>query len=115
MLLISLDQNRILIKKKPALSFQIKVWFSVEGEKQLTPLESITLSVAKVKEMRESLEQFLEESVVNMASKHILMCNRLKTTSALLICVVLILTAPAEARPAAGQRLSGVSSRFSSP
>ncbi|XP_068591825.1 pleckstrin homology domain-containing family G member 4B isoform X2 [Cebidichthys violaceus] len=42
---------------------QIKLWFSVEGEKQLTPLESLTLSVAKVKEMRESLGQFLEESV----------------------------------------------------
>ncbi|KAM6936497.1 pleckstrin homology domain-containing family G member 4B [Lycodopsis pacificus] len=42
---------------------QIKLWFSVEGEQQLTPLESLTLSVAKVKEMRESLGQFLEESV----------------------------------------------------
>lgn len=42
---------------------QIKLWFSVEGEKQLTPLESLTMSVAKVKEMRESLDQFLEESV----------------------------------------------------
>ncbi|XP_054477283.1 pleckstrin homology domain-containing family G member 4B [Anoplopoma fimbria] len=42
---------------------QIKLWFSVEGEKQLTPLESLTLSAAKVKEMRESLDQFLEESV----------------------------------------------------
>ncbi|XP_029307972.1 pleckstrin homology domain-containing family G member 4B isoform X2 [Cottoperca gobio] len=42
---------------------QIKLWFSVEGEKQLTPLQSLTLSVDKVKEMRESLEQFLEESV----------------------------------------------------
>lgn len=42
---------------------QIKLWFSVEGEKQLTSLESLTLSVAKVKEMRESLDQFLEESV----------------------------------------------------
>nr|XP_040021375.1 pleckstrin homology domain-containing family G member 4B isoform X2 [Gasterosteus aculeatus aculeatus] len=42
---------------------QIKLWFSVEGEKQLTPLESLTPSVAKVKEMRESLDQFLEESV----------------------------------------------------
>lgn len=38
----------------------------MEGEKQLTPLESLTPSVAKVKEMRESLDQFLEESVVNM-------------------------------------------------
>ncbi|XP_041797467.1 pleckstrin homology domain-containing family G member 4B isoform X2 [Chelmon rostratus] len=42
---------------------QIKLWFSGEGEKQLTPLESLTLSAAKIKEMRESLEQFLEESV----------------------------------------------------
>ncbi|XP_068999040.1 pleckstrin homology domain-containing family G member 4B isoform X1 [Embiotoca jacksoni] len=42
---------------------QIKVWFNVAGEKQLTPLESLTLSVAKIKEMRESLNQFLEESV----------------------------------------------------
>ncbi|XP_056902270.1 pleckstrin homology domain-containing family G member 4B isoform X5 [Takifugu flavidus] len=42
---------------------QIKVWFSSEGEKQLVPLESQTLSVAKIKEMRASLEHFLEESV----------------------------------------------------
>lgn len=50
---------------KNPLCFQIKLWFSVEGEKQLAPLESLTLSVAKIKEMRESLDQFLEESVVN--------------------------------------------------
>ncbi|XP_005934851.1 pleckstrin homology domain-containing family G member 4B isoform X2 [Haplochromis burtoni] len=42
---------------------QIKLWFSVAGEKQLAPLESLTLSAAKIKEMRESLSQFLEESV----------------------------------------------------
>ncbi|KAK2844487.1 hypothetical protein Q5P01_011146 [Channa striata] len=42
---------------------QIKLWFSVEGEKQLTPLESLSLSVVKIKEMRENLDQFLEESV----------------------------------------------------
>uniref|UniRef100_A0A3Q2PM24 Pleckstrin homology and RhoGEF domain containing G4B n=1 Tax=Fundulus heteroclitus TaxID=8078 RepID=A0A3Q2PM24_FUNHE len=41
---------------------QIKRWFSIEGEKQLLPLESVTLSMNKIKEMRESLEQFLEES-----------------------------------------------------
>uniref|UniRef100_A0A8D3BDX3 Si:ch211-269k10.2 n=1 Tax=Scophthalmus maximus TaxID=52904 RepID=A0A8D3BDX3_SCOMX len=44
---------------------QIKLWFSVEGEKQLAPLESQTLSVAKIKEIRESLDLFLEESVVS--------------------------------------------------
>ncbi|KAM7420674.1 hypothetical protein PAMA_015071 [Pampus argenteus] len=42
---------------------QIKLWFSVEGEKHLTPLESLTLSATKIKEMRKSLDQFLEESV----------------------------------------------------
>lgn len=47
------------------LSSQIKLWFSVEGEKQLAPLESQTLSVAKIKEIRESLDLFLEESVVS--------------------------------------------------
>ncbi|XP_030606579.1 pleckstrin homology domain-containing family G member 4B isoform X1 [Archocentrus centrarchus] len=42
---------------------QIKLWFSVAGEKQLAPLEALTLSAAKIKKMRESLDQFLEESV----------------------------------------------------
>ncbi|XP_030014382.1 pleckstrin homology domain-containing family G member 4B isoform X2 [Sphaeramia orbicularis] len=42
---------------------QIKVWFSVEGEKHLKSLESLTLSGTKIKEMREGLDQFLEESV----------------------------------------------------
>lgn len=46
---------------------QIKLWFSSEGEKQLAPLEAHTLSVAKIKEMRASLEHFLEESVVSGA------------------------------------------------
>ncbi|XP_054903813.1 pleckstrin homology domain-containing family G member 4B isoform X2 [Poeciliopsis prolifica] len=41
---------------------QIKRWFNVEAEKHLLPLETLTLSTDKIKEMRESLEQFLEES-----------------------------------------------------
>lgn len=44
--------------------FQIKHWFSVAGEKLLIPLETIALSADKIKEMRENLDQFLEESVV---------------------------------------------------
>lgn len=55
---------------------QIKLWFSSEGEKQLTPLDSLTLSVDKIKEMRESLEQFLEESVVNSSSIFLALCIR---------------------------------------
>uniref|UniRef100_A0A4W5LS97 Uncharacterized protein n=1 Tax=Hucho hucho TaxID=62062 RepID=A0A4W5LS97_9TELE len=45
---------------------QIKVWFSVEGEKHLTALDSLPLSLATVKDMRQSLEQFFEESVVSL-------------------------------------------------
>ncbi|XP_077455255.1 pleckstrin homology domain-containing family G member 4B isoform X1 [Stigmatopora argus] len=42
---------------------QVKLWFSVEGDKNLTPLESLTLSVSIIKDMKESLDQFLKESV----------------------------------------------------
>ncbi|XP_037641060.1 pleckstrin homology domain-containing family G member 4B isoform X2 [Sebastes umbrosus] len=51
------------VRKFEEQTQQIKLWFSVEGEKQLPPLESLTLSGAKVKEMRENLDQFMEESV----------------------------------------------------
>ncbi|CAL9705864.1 unnamed protein product [Knipowitschia caucasica] len=42
---------------------QIKMWFSVEGEKNLAPLDSQTLSLDKIKEMKDGLEHFVEESV----------------------------------------------------
>ncbi|XP_072316269.1 pleckstrin homology domain-containing family G member 4B isoform X2 [Eucyclogobius newberryi] len=42
---------------------QIKLWFSVEGDKNFTSLDSETLSLAKIKEMKEGLERFVEESV----------------------------------------------------
>uniref|UniRef100_UPI0037E84AD5 pleckstrin homology domain-containing family G member 4B isoform X2 n=1 Tax=Semicossyphus pulcher TaxID=241346 RepID=UPI0037E84AD5 len=56
-------ESLLEVRKFEEQTQQIKVWFSGEGEKQVAPLESLTLSVAKIKEMRESLEQFLEESV----------------------------------------------------
>ncbi|XP_070823275.1 pleckstrin homology domain-containing family G member 4B isoform X1 [Chaetodon trifascialis] len=56
-------ENLLEVRKFEEQTQQVKLWFSGEGEKQLTPLESVTLSAAKIKEMRESLEQFLEESV----------------------------------------------------
>jgi len=37
----------------------------MEGEKQLEPLDSQTLSLTTIKDMRESLDNFLAESVVN--------------------------------------------------
>ncbi|XP_023131278.2 pleckstrin homology domain-containing family G member 4B isoform X1 [Amphiprion ocellaris] len=56
-------ESLLEVRKFEEQTQQIKLWFSVAGEKQLTPLESPTLSAAKIKEMRESLDQFLEESV----------------------------------------------------
>ena len=46
------------------LSLQIKQWFSVEGEKHLAPLDSLTLSLGKIKDMRQTVDQFLAESTV---------------------------------------------------
>ncbi|XP_056142265.1 pleckstrin homology domain-containing family G member 4B isoform X2 [Lampris incognitus] len=51
------------VRKFEEQTQQIKLWFSVEGEKQLVPLDSMTLSTATIKDMRQSLDQFLEESV----------------------------------------------------
>ncbi|KAJ8354377.1 hypothetical protein SKAU_G00219440 [Synaphobranchus kaupii] len=42
---------------------QIKLWFSVEEEKHLSPLDSLSLSLSKLRQMRESLSQCLEEAV----------------------------------------------------
>nr|XP_057940510.1 pleckstrin homology domain-containing family G member 4B isoform X3 [Doryrhamphus excisus] len=42
---------------------QVKLWFNMEAEKHLAPLESLTLSVSTIKDMKESLDQFLEEAV----------------------------------------------------
>lgn len=56
---------RTSLKTRRDFPLQIKLWFSCEGEKQLVPLDSLVLSVDKIKEMRESLELFLEESVVS--------------------------------------------------
>ncbi|XP_047213046.1 pleckstrin homology domain-containing family G member 4B isoform X2 [Girardinichthys multiradiatus] len=55
-------ENLLEVHKFEEQTQQTKRWFSIEGEKQLLPLESVTLSMDKIKEMRESLEQFLEES-----------------------------------------------------
>ncbi|XP_070768291.1 pleckstrin homology domain-containing family G member 4B isoform X2 [Enoplosus armatus] len=56
-------ESLLEVRKFEEQTQQIKLWFSGEGEKQLIPLESLTLSVAKIKGMKESLDQFLEESV----------------------------------------------------
>ncbi|KAM4601478.1 pleckstrin homology domain-containing family G member 4B isoform 2-T2 [Polymixia lowei] len=56
-------ESLLEVRKFEEQTQQIKLWFSVEGEKQLVPLDSLTLSVATVKDMRQSLDRFLEESV----------------------------------------------------
>ncbi|KAJ8288126.1 hypothetical protein COCON_G00007850 [Conger conger] len=42
---------------------QIKLWFSVEGAKHLSPLDSLSLSLSMLRQMRESLSRCLEEAV----------------------------------------------------
>ncbi|KAM3873361.1 pleckstrin homology domain-containing family G member 4B [Diretmus argenteus] len=56
-------ESLLEVRKFEEQTQQIKVWFSVEGEKHLLPLDSLTFSAATVKHMRQSLDQFLEESV----------------------------------------------------
>ncbi|XP_066572136.1 pleckstrin homology domain-containing family G member 4B [Amia ocellicauda] len=51
------------IRKFEEGSNQIKLWFCVEGEKNLVPLDSITFSSSILKQMRTSLTEFLEESL----------------------------------------------------
>ncbi|XP_019729183.1 pleckstrin homology domain-containing family G member 4B isoform X1 [Hippocampus comes] len=58
------DLERLLeVRRFEERTQQVKMWFSVEGDKHLTPLESLTLSVSNIKAMKESLDQFLKESV----------------------------------------------------
>ncbi|XP_061632801.1 pleckstrin homology domain-containing family G member 4B isoform X2 [Phyllopteryx taeniolatus] len=51
------------VRKFEEQTQQVKLWFNVEGEKHLIPLHSLTLSVSNIKDMKESLDQFLKESV----------------------------------------------------
>ncbi|XP_039516832.1 pleckstrin homology domain-containing family G member 4B isoform X1 [Pimephales promelas] len=41
---------------------EVKRWFYVESEKHLAPLDSYSLSVSSIRDMRQSLAQFMEES-----------------------------------------------------
>lgn len=43
---------------------QIKRWFSVEAEKHLASLDSLSFNLSSLQEMRQSLEQFTEEAAV---------------------------------------------------
>ncbi|XP_067093965.1 pleckstrin homology domain-containing family G member 4B isoform X2 [Osmerus mordax] len=55
-------ESLLEVRKFEEQTQQIKQWFSVEGEKHLAPLDSLTLSLGKVKDMRQSVDQFLAES-----------------------------------------------------
>ncbi|KAJ8004826.1 hypothetical protein DPEC_G00140330 [Dallia pectoralis] len=49
---------------------QIKMWFTVEAEKHLTSLDSLSVSLATVKNMRQSLDQFFEQAAHQQAEAH---------------------------------------------
>lgn len=44
---------------------QIRRWFSLEAEKHLAPLDSLSFTLSSLQEMRRSLEQFTEEAAVS--------------------------------------------------
>ncbi|KAJ3598076.1 hypothetical protein NHX12_001590 [Muraenolepis orangiensis] len=56
-------ESMLEVRKFEEQTQQVKLWFRVEGEKQLAPLDSQTLSLAAIKDMRQSLDNFLAESV----------------------------------------------------
>ncbi|XP_076009841.1 pleckstrin homology domain-containing family G member 4B isoform X2 [Genypterus blacodes] len=56
-------ESLLEVRKFEEQTKQIKLWFSVEGDKHLSPLDSLTFSEATIKEMKEGLELFLQESV----------------------------------------------------
>lgn len=48
------------------ISPQVKRWFYEESEKHLAPLDSYSLSLSSIQDMRQSLAQFMEESTVSV-------------------------------------------------
>ncbi|KAF6739613.1 PH domain-containing family G member 4B [Oryzias melastigma] len=56
-------ESLLEVRKFEEQTQQIKHWFSLAGEELLTPLEWTNISLSKIKEMREKLDHFLEESV----------------------------------------------------
>lgn len=74
---------------------QIKCWFSVEGEKHLAPLDSLSVSLSSLQEMRRSLEHFTEEAAVSRLLHIVLVCTvsskRLFFTLSLTACVCVYL------------------------
>lgn len=55
---------------------QIKRWFSVEAEKHLAPLDSLSFTLSSLQELRRSLEQFTEEAAVR--DLHIVCISRIQ-------------------------------------
>ncbi|XP_035290605.1 pleckstrin homology domain-containing family G member 4B isoform X2 [Anguilla anguilla] len=56
-------ENLLEVRRFEEGCAQIKLWFSVEGEKHLSPLDSLSLSFSMLRQMRESLSQCLEEAL----------------------------------------------------
>ncbi|XP_036395206.1 pleckstrin homology domain-containing family G member 4B isoform X1 [Megalops cyprinoides] len=56
-------ENLLEIRRFEEGSERIKLWFSMEGENHLAPLDSLSLSLSVLRQRRQSFTQFLEESL----------------------------------------------------
>lgn len=58
------------VKTDLTITLQIRLWFSVEGEKHLTSLDSVNLSHSDLRQMKQDMGSFLEEAAVNCLLPH---------------------------------------------
>ncbi|XP_023680093.2 pleckstrin homology domain-containing family G member 4B isoform X1 [Paramormyrops kingsleyae] len=55
-------ESLLEVRKFEEGSDQIRLWFSVEGEKHLTSLDSVNLSLSDLRQMKQDMGSFLEET-----------------------------------------------------
>ncbi|KAK1806401.1 hypothetical protein P4O66_004919, partial [Electrophorus voltai] len=78
-------ENLLELRTVQEESERIKCWFSMEGEKNLAPLDSLSFTLGSLQEMRQSLGQFTEEAVLQQKQAvALLQDSRHASSSALL-------------------------------
>ncbi|XP_026870095.2 pleckstrin homology domain-containing family G member 4B isoform X2 [Electrophorus electricus] len=78
-------ENLLELRTVQEESERIKCWFSMEGEKNLAPLDSLSFTLGSLQEMRQSLGQFTEEAALQQKQAvALLQDSRHASSSALL-------------------------------
>ncbi|KAI4898835.1 hypothetical protein NFI96_005548 [Prochilodus magdalenae] len=78
-------ENLLELRTFQEESKQMKRWFSVEAEKHLAPLDSLTVTLSSLQEMRQSLDQFSEEAAVRQKQAAALMRESRRMSSSNLL------------------------------